>query len=64
MNLAKVAAVIIGAILVFLVVGSVVHLLTAVFGAVLFLAVIGGGGYVAYKVVRGARRRELRRGRF
>jgi hypothetical protein len=49
---------------VFLVVGSVVHLLTAVFGAVLFLAVIGGGGYVAYKVVRGARRREIRRGRF
>ncbi len=64
MNLAKVAALIIGAILVFIVVGSVVHLLAAVFGAVLFLAVVGGGGYVAYKVVRGARRRELRRGRY
>ena len=64
MNLAKIAAVIIGAILVFLVVGSVVHLLSAILGTVLFLAVIGGGGYVAYKVVSGSRRREIRRGRF
>ena len=63
MNLAKVAAVIIGAIVVFLVLGFVVHLVTAILGTVLFLAVIAGGGYVAYKVVGGSsrRRRELRR---
>ncbi len=63
MNLAKVAAVIIGAIVVFLVLGFVVHVVTAILGTVLFLAVVAGGGYVAYKVVGGSsrRRRELRR---
>jgi hypothetical protein len=61
MNLAKVAAVIIGAIVVFFVLDSVVHVLLGLLGAVLFLAVIGGGGYVAYKMVGGRRRRELRR---
>ena len=56
MNLAKVAAVIIGGIVVFFVLDSVVHVLLGLLGAVLFLAVIGGGGYVAYKMVGGRRR--------
>ncbi len=63
MNLAKAAAVLIGVIVVFLVLGFVVHVVTAILGTVLFLAVLAGGGYVAYKVVGSSsrRRRELRR---
>jgi uncharacterized membrane protein len=61
-NLAKVAAVIIGAIVVFFVLGFVIHAIAAILGAVVLLAIVGGGGYVAYKLVSGSRRRELRRG--
>jgi hypothetical protein len=62
MNWVKIAAVVLGAIIVFLVLGSVVHFVLSILGAVVFLAILGGGGYVAYKMVRGARRREIRRG--
>jgi FtsH-binding integral membrane protein len=62
MNWAKVGAVIIGAIIVFFIVNAAVHALLGLLGALLFVAVIGGGGYVAYKVVRSSRRREIRRG--
>ena len=63
MNWLKVAAVAIGALLVFLVIGSAVHLIMTVLGYVLILALVAGGGYVAYKVVSSGKRRELRRDR-
>jgi FtsH-binding integral membrane protein len=62
MNWAKIGAVIIGAIIVFFVLDTAVHALLGLLGALLFVAVIGGGGYVAYKLVSGNRRREIRRG--
>lgn len=63
MNWLKVAAVAIGALLVFLVIGSVVHLIMTLLGYVLIIALVAGGGYVAYKIVTSGGRRELRRGR-
>jgi hypothetical protein len=64
MNWAKVGAVVIGAIIVFFILDATVHALLGLLGGLLFLAVIGGGGYVAYKLVSGGRRREIRRGRY
>lgn len=62
MNLAKIAAIVIGGIVVFFVLDSLVHVFLGLLGALLFVAVIAGGGYVAYKLVGGGRRREIRRG--
>jgi len=64
MSLLKVGAVVVGGIVVFFVLNSLVHVLLGLLGALLFVAVIGGGGYVAYKLVSGSRRREIRRGRY
>jgi hypothetical protein len=64
MNWAKIGAVVVGGIVVFFILDTVVHMLLGILGALLFVAVIGGGGYVAYKLVSGARRREIRRGRY
>ncbi|MCW2934577.1 MAG: hypothetical protein JWM19_5539 [Actinomycetia bacterium] len=60
MNWLKVAAVIIGALIAFYIVGSVIHIITALLGVIVVLAVLGAGGYVAYKVVTSRRGRELR----
>jgi hypothetical protein len=64
MNWAKIGAVVVGGIIVFLLLDTVVHVLLGLLGALLFVAVIAGGGYVAYKLVGGSRRREIRRGRY
>jgi len=64
MNWAKIGAIVIGGIVVFFILNSVVHMLLGLLGALLFVAVIAGGGYVAYKLVSGGRRREIRRGRY
>jgi hypothetical protein len=64
MNWAKIGAVVIGGIIVFFILDTVVHMLLGILGALLFVAVIAGGGYIAYKVVGGSRRREIRRGRY
>ena len=64
MNWAKIGAVVIGGIIVFFILDTVVHALLGILGALLFVAVIAGGGYVAYKVIGGSRRREIRRGRY
>ena len=64
MNWAKIGAIVIGGIVVFFILNSVVHMLLGLLGALLFVAVIAGGGYVAYKLVGGSRRREIRRGRY
>ena len=47
MNWAKIGAVVIGGIVVFFILDTVVHMLLGILGALLFVAVIGGGGYVA-----------------
>jgi hypothetical protein len=63
MNWLKVGAVVVGGIVVFFVLNSVIHLLLGLLGAILFVAIVAGGGYVAYKVLGGGRRRgEIRRG--
>jgi hypothetical protein len=62
MNWAKIGAVVIGGIIVFFVLDTVVHALLGILGALLFVAIVAGGGYVVYKVVGGSRRREIRRG--
>lgn len=64
MNWAKIGAVVIGGIVVFFILNAVVHVLFGILGALLFVAVIAGGGYVAYKLIGGSRRREIRRGRY
>jgi hypothetical protein len=55
---------VVGGIVVFFILNSLVHVLLGLLGALLFVAVVAGGGYVAYKLVGGARRREIRRGRY
>lgn len=62
MNLLKVAAVVVGAIIVFAVLGKVVSVLMGLLSTLVFVALVAGGGYVAYKVLGGGRRREIRRG--
>jgi hypothetical protein len=60
MNWLKIAAVIIGALIAFYIVGSVIHIITALLGVIVVLAVLGAGGYVAYKVVTSRKSRALR----
>jgi len=62
MNWAKIGAVVIGGIIVFFVLDSVVHLLFGLLSAIAFVAIVAGGGYVVYKMVGSSRRREIRRG--
>jgi hypothetical protein len=64
MSLAKVAAVVVGGIVVFIALDFVVHALFALLTTLVIVAIIAGGGYVAYKVVGGGRRREIKRGRY
>jgi hypothetical protein len=60
MNWLKVGAVVIGGIVVFFVLDSVVHVLLSLLTAIAFVALVAGGGYIAYKVVGARRRREVR----
>jgi len=60
MNWLKIAAVAIGALLAFFIIGSVIHIITAILGWVVILALLGGGGYVVYKVVSSGKGREVR----
>jgi hypothetical protein len=62
MNLIKVAAAVVVAIVLFIVLGHVVSFIVGLLGTLFFIALVAGGGYVAYKLVSGARRREIRRG--
>jgi hypothetical protein len=59
MNWLKVGAIVIGGIIVFFVLDSVVHLLLGLLTALAFVAIVAGGGYVAYKIVGGRRRRQV-----
>jgi hypothetical protein len=64
MSWLKVGAVVVGGIVVFIILDSLVHALLGILGALLFVAIVAGGGYAAYKLVGGGRRREIRRGRY
>ena len=64
MNLLKVVAVVIGGIVLFVVLGKVVSVFIGLITTLAFVAIVAGGGYVAYKLIGGSRRRELRRGRY
>ena len=60
MNWLKVGAIVIGGIVVFFVLDSVVHLLLGLLTAIAFVAIVAGGGYVVYKLMGARRRREVR----
>ena len=60
MNWLKVGAIVIGGIVVFFVLDSVVHLLLGLLTAIAFVAIVAGGGYVAYKIMGARRRRQVR----
>jgi hypothetical protein len=60
MNWLKVVAVIIGALIAFYIVGSVIHIITALLGVIVVLAILGAGGYAAYKIATSRRGREIR----
>jgi hypothetical protein len=60
MNWLKVAAVVIGALIAFLVVGEVVGIILHLLGFVLIAALVVGGGYIAFKVVASSRGREVK----
>jgi hypothetical protein len=62
MNLLKIGAVVVGGIVVFFVLNSVIHVLLGLLATIAFVAIVAGGGYVAYKLLGGGSRREIRRG--
>ena len=64
MSLLKVAAVVVGGIIVFFALNFVWHALLALVTTLVIVAIIAGGGYVAYKVVGAGKRREIKRGRY
>ena len=60
MNWLKVGAVVIGGIIVFFVLNSVVHLLLGLLTAIAFVAIVAGGGYVAYKIMGARKARQVK----
>jgi hypothetical protein len=60
MNWLKVGAIVVGGIIVFFVLDSVVHLLLGLLSALAFVAIVAGGGYIAVKLVGARRRRQVR----
>jgi hypothetical protein len=60
MNWLKIGAVVVGGIIVFFVLDSAFHVLLGLLSAIAFVAIIAGGGYVAYKILGARRRREVR----
>lgn len=64
MNLLKVGAIVVGGIILFVVLGKVVSVVIGLITALFFVALVAGGGYLAYKLVSGGKREEIRRGRY
>ena len=60
MNWLKVGAIVVGGIVVFFVLDSVVHLLLGLLSAIAFVAIVAGGGYVVYKLMGARRRHQVR----
>jgi membrane protein implicated in regulation of membrane protease activity len=61
MNWLKVGAIVVGGIIVFFVVDSLVHLFLGMLTAIVFVAIVAGGGYAAYKIAGARRRRRVKR---
>jgi hypothetical protein len=61
MNWLKVAAVVVGGIIVFFVVDSVIHLFLGLLTALVFVAIVAGGAYAAVKINGARKRRQVRR---
>lgn len=61
MNWLKVGAVVVGGIVVFFIVNSVIHVLLGLLTALVFVAIVGGGIYAAAKIAGANKRRQLRR---
>jgi hypothetical protein len=60
MNWLKVGAIVAGGVIVFFVVDSVIHVLLGLLTAIAFVAIVGGGAYVALKIAGARRRRQVR----
>ena len=60
MNWLKIAGIAIGALIAFLIIGSVIHVVMALLGYVVLAAIVAGGGYVAYKLATSSHGRKLR----
>ncbi|MBO0804395.1 MAG: hypothetical protein J2P25_15135 [Nocardiopsaceae bacterium] len=60
MNWLKIAAVVVGGIIVFFVANTVIHLILGLLTALVFVALVGGGIYAAAKVAGARKRRALR----
>jgi hypothetical protein len=56
MSLLKIAAVVVGGIVLFFVLGKVVSFFVGLLTTLAVVALVAGGGYVAYKVVSHGRR--------
>jgi hypothetical protein len=61
MNWLKVGAIVVGGIIVFFVLDSVVHLLLGLLTAIAFVAIVAGGVYVAYKITGARKRHQVKR---
>jgi hypothetical protein len=59
MNLLKVGAVVVAGIVLFIVLKTVIGFMVGLLTALFFVALLAGGGYLAYKLVAGGRK-ELR----
>lgn len=60
MNWLKVGAIVVGGIVVYFVVHTVVSLFFGLLSALMFVAIVAGGGYVAYKIAGARRRRQVK----
>lgn len=61
MNWLKVAAVVVGGIVVFFVVDSLIHVFLGLLTAIAFVAIVGGGVYAAVKISGARKRHQVRR---
>jgi hypothetical protein len=61
MSLLKIGAVVVGGIIVFFVVDSLIHVFLGLLTAIAFVAIVGGGAYVAVKVAGARKRRQVKR---
>ena len=61
MNLLKVGAVVVGGIVVFFIVDSLIHVFLGLLTAIAFVAIVGGGAYVAVKIAGARKRRQVKR---
>jgi hypothetical protein len=61
MNWLKIGAVVVGGIVVFFVVDSLIHVFLGLLTAIAFVAIVAGGAYVAVKIAGARKRRQVKR---